>query len=85
MEKESLKDIITELNEIFCDVFEDDELVVSRDTSAADVDAWDSLQHVTLILRVESHFGVRFSSAEVADLSSVGDLLDILSRRLKGN
>ena len=80
-----MTDIVVALNKIFCDVFEDDELVVSRDTTAADVEAWDSLQHVMLILRVESHFGVRFSSAEVANLTSVGDLLDILNRRLQGN
>ncbi len=85
MENKSIKNIIAELNTIFCDVFEDDELVISRETTAADVEAWDSLQHVTLILRVESYFGVRLSSAEVADLTSVGDLLDILSRRQQGN
>lgn len=80
-----MRDLMTELNAIFRDVFEDDELVVGRETTAADVEAWDSLQHVSLILRVESHFGVRLSSAEVADLRSVGDLLDILNRRLRGN
>jgi len=74
--------LLSQLNDIFRDVFENDELVVSRETTAADIEAWDSLQHVSLILRVESHFGVRMSSAEVADLKSVGDLLDILNRRI---
>lgn len=79
-----MRDLMQELSEIFQDVFEDDELVVSRDTTAADVPGWDSLQHVSLILRVESHFGLRLSSAEVADLKSVGDLHDIVKRRLGG-
>lgn len=80
-----MQNLLSQLNAIFCDVFEDDALVVSRETTAADVDAWDSLQHVSLILRVEGHFGVRFSSAEVSDLKSVGDLLDVLNRRMLVN
>lgn len=80
-----MRNLMDELNGIFRDVFEDDELVVGRETTAADVDAWDSLQHVSLILRVESHFGIRLSSAEVADLKSVGDLADVVERRLHGN
>lgn len=79
-----MRDLITELNDIFRDVFEDDELTVSRATTAADVEGWDSLQHVSLILRVERHFGVRLSSANVADMKSVGDLADIIGQRLAG-
>lgn len=77
-----MRDLMNELNSIFQDVFEDDDLVVARTTTAADVAGWDSLQHVSLILRVEGHFGLRLTSAEVADLKSVGDLHDIVERRL---
>lgn len=77
-----MRDLNFELNNIFREVFEDDDLVVGRQTTAADVPGWDSLQHVSLILRVERHFGIRLSSAEVADLKSVGDLIDIVKRRL---
>ena len=59
-----------------------DELVGDRSTSAADVDDWDSLMHVTLVLRVESEFGVRFSSGEVSALSTVGDLMDLVEKSL---
>ena len=72
---------MNELTGILQDVFEDDGLVVTRDTTAADVPGWDSLQHVTLILRVEGHFGLRLTSAEVSDLKTVGDLHDIVARR----
>jgi acyl carrier protein len=77
-----MRDLMSELTQVFQDVFEDDDLVISRATTAADVAGWDSLQHVTLILQVERRFGFRLSSAEVADLKSVGDLLDIVQRRL---
>lgn len=76
-------DLMTELQSVLRDVFEDDTLVVSAQTTADDVPGWDSLQHVTLVLQVESHFGVRFVSSEVADLKNVGDLRDLIERRLK--
>lgn len=79
-----MRDLNSELTNIFRDIFEDDNLVVGRETTAADVPGWDSLQHVSLILRVESRFGIRLSSSEVADMKSVGDLIDIVERRLGG-
>jgi acyl carrier protein len=72
------------LQEVFCDLFEDDDIVVSRNTGAADVDGWDSLMHVTLMLEVERAFGVRFSSGEVADLVDVGQLVDLVESKVSG-
>ena len=69
---------MTQLNEIFQDVFEDDELEVSRETTAHDVEGWDSLMHVTLIVNVEKAFGVKFSSSEISALKKVGDLEDLI-------
>lgn len=77
-----MQDAMKEINAVFQDVFEDDSLVVGPATTAADIAGWDSLQHVSLILQIETHFGIRFSSAEVSDLKSVGDLRDIVERRL---
>ena len=73
---------IEKLQEIFCDTFEDDDLVVSRGTTAADVDGWDSLTHVTLMLDVERAFSVRFSSGEVADLVDVGQLIELVDSKV---
>ncbi len=69
------------LNEIFCDVFDDD-LEIDRSTTAADVDGWDSVMHVNLVLHVEQAFGVRFSSAEVASLENVGQLADLVEAKV---
>ncbi len=75
-------DLLAELTGVFRTVFDDDGLEISRSTTARDVDGWDSVMHVTLIIKVEQAFGVRFTSAEVAALSTVGDLVDQVKRKL---
>jgi len=66
------------LTEVFRDVFEDDELEITRETTAADVEDWDSLMHVTLIVNVERVFDLRFKSADVSSLECVGDLMALI-------
>jgi len=73
--------VLARVNTVFQDLFEDDELLVGRKTTAADVPGWDSLMHVRLILGMEKAFGVRFTSSEVGSLKNVGDLLDLLGRK----
>jgi acyl carrier protein len=77
----AMDDLMARLNEIFRDVFEDDELEVTRETTAQDIEGWDSLMHVTLIVNVEKSFGIRFGSAEVASLQNVGQLADLVASR----
>jgi acyl carrier protein len=74
--------VLDRLNEVFRDVFDDDDLVVEWSTSAADIEGWDSLMHVTLLLKIEKAFGVRFSSSEIAKFQNVGELADFLDDRL---
>lgn len=73
-----MSDTLSRVQEIFREVFNDDELAVTPDTTAAGVAGWDSLMHVTLVLNVEKEFGVRFSSSEVDALNSVGDLVSLI-------
>ena len=80
-----MSEILSALNAVFCEVFEDETLNITRDTSAADIEGWDSLTHVTLILHVERTFGVRFSSSEVAALNSAGDLEALVGARSATN
>ncbi len=72
---------LTELNDVFQEVFDDDEITVERETSAKDIEEWDSLMHVNLVLAVEKRFGVRFTSTEVASLQNVGELCDLIDRK----
>ena len=69
------------LTEVFQQVFEDDELAITRETTAADIESWDSLMHVSLILAVEKKFRIRFSSSEVSSLMNVGMLVDLINAK----
>jgi acyl carrier protein len=77
-----VSDYLPRLNQVFRDVFDDDALVIAPATTAKDIEGWDSLMHVTLIVNVERAFGIKFTSSEVASLKDVGDLLAFIERRL---
>ena len=79
----SESETLDRLNGVFHQVFDDDELVLTRETTAKDVEGWDSMMHVTLLINVEKAFGVKFSSSEVASLQRVGDLVDMIDARRK--
>ena len=73
-----------ELQEIFRDLFDDDEIVLRDDTTAKDVPGWDSLKNVKLMIRVEKAFGIRFGTGEVVGLKNVGELLALIERKRSG-
>ncbi|MDH7568781.1 MAG: acyl carrier protein [Armatimonadota bacterium] len=70
------------LNAIFRRVFDDDEIEIRPEMTAADVDGWDSLSHVNLILSIEKGFGIKFSQKEVLGFRNVGDLLRCIDSKL---
>ena len=70
--------IYTTLNEIFRDVMDNDDISVNPETTAADIDQWDSLTHVLLVVAVERHFSVRFTANEVQQLKNVGELAKLI-------
>ena len=76
-----MSQMLEQLNEVFQDVFEDEDLQVQAQTSARDIDDWDSLMHVNLVLAVESRFDVRFTSTEVARLKDVGELMALVEKK----
>ena len=73
--------IFEALNEVFQDVFDDDTIAVTDATTAADIDHWDSLEHINLIVAVEKKFGVKFSMGEVTGMKNVGEMADIIITR----
>ena len=70
------------LNAIFCSVFDDTDIVITPATTANDVDGWDSLSHVNLIVAVEAGFGIRFNQKEILTFKNVGDLLNCIERKI---
>ena len=72
---------------IFRDVFEDDGMVIADQMTADDVERWDSLEHINLIVAVEKQFGIRFTTAEMANLKSpdqnVGTFIDLIDSKIE--
>lgn len=75
------QELMAKLQDVFDSVFLQ-KVEVQRDLSASDVEEWDSLTHVSLILAVEQAFGVRFRVGEVETTKNVGDLADLIMKRL---
>ena len=73
--------IIEKLTPIFRNVFDDEELTIEAGTTASDVEGWDSLTHIRLIVTIEKAFGIRFSASEVADLENVGGMAAMISKK----
>ncbi len=79
MEKAKIYAVLTG---IFHDVFDNDSIIVTPDLTAEDVDDWDSLSHLRLVLSVEKSFGVRFSASETGKLKNVGELVSLIEAKM---
>ena len=77
-------EILKKTTEIFRDVFDDESIVVTDDTTAADIEDWDSLTHITLVHEIEDAFLYKFSMKEVLGMKNVGEMLDILAKHTGG-
>lgn len=82
MANSSRAEIVGSLTEIFRDVLDEDSLVLRDDLTAADVDSWDSLNHIDLIVAIERKFKIKFTTAEITSLKNVGELVDMMQRKL---
>ncbi|MBQ8580156.1 MAG: acyl carrier protein [Oscillospiraceae bacterium] len=78
-----MNEIFDRLNDIFRDVFDDDSLTVNELTTAADIEDWDSLSHITLVGAVEDEFRMKFSMKEVVEMKNVGEMAQIVAARRK--
>lgn len=74
--------VISRVQGVFRDVFDDPNLTVNEETVAADVSEWDSLNHINLILSLEEEFEMQFTSREVTSMSRVGDLFRLLNEKM---
>ena len=72
------EEVYERLNAVFRDVFDDEDLTVNDETTAADVDGWDSLVHITLIDSVEEEFDISFDMKTIVKLKNVGEMVDVI-------
>lgn len=76
-------EIYEKLNKIFRDVFDENSIVLTPKTSAPDIDGWDSLAHIDLVVAIEAAFGIRFTSAELETMNQVGDIVTLIQKKQK--
>tara|TARA_Y100001947_G_scaffold115709_1_gene99905 strand:+ start:171 stop:410 length:240 start_codon:yes stop_codon:yes gene_type:complete len=77
-----MSDILDELQPIFQDIFEDDELSITAESNADTVEDWDSLAHVTLIFAIEQEFEIKFALGELEAMKNVGDMVELMQIKL---
>ena len=75
------KDIIVKLEEICRDIFDDEMLCITESTCSADIEAWDSLEHINLIMAVEKAFEVKFTMDEAVSMKSIGEMAEIIVKK----
>ena len=78
----SREEVYEALNEVFQDVFDDEDIRVNDATTAADIEDWDSLEHINLIVAVEKKFNIKFNMGEVNTFKNVGEMVDIILTRI---
>lgn len=76
------EEIFDGLNEVFRDVFDDEDITVTNSTTSEDIDDWDSLEHINLIVATEKKFSMKFTMGEVTSMKNVGEMVDIISQRV---
>jgi len=74
--------VLSEIQSIMQDVFDDESIVIDETSTADDVDGWDSLTHIQLIVAIEKHFKIKFTSKEILSWKDVGEMLEGISSKI---
>ncbi|MHC4183500.1 MAG: acyl carrier protein [Planctomycetota bacterium] len=77
-----INQILKEVSDIFIDILDEDDIVLARDTTADDIEEWDSLTHIQLIVAIEKHFKIKFTSSEIQNFKDVGEMCDKIVERV---
>lgn len=78
----NVDEVIKQVNNIFIDVLDDDDIVLSRETTANDIEEWDSLNHIQLVVAIEKHFKIKFTSSEIQNFKNVGEMCAVISTKI---
>lgn len=76
------EEVMAKVTEIFRDVFDDDELIITDATNSSDIEDWDSLEHIALIVSMEKEFNMKFDIKEVNKLENVGGMIDMIMSKM---
>ena len=72
------EEIIKQVNTIFIDVLDNPDITIKAETTSDDIEEWDSLNHIQLVVAIEKHFKIRFTAAEIVDFSNVGEMCEAI-------
>lgn len=75
------KDLLSQVQSIFRDVLDNDQIVLRDETSAQDIEEWDSISHIQLIVAIEKHFKIEFASKEILSWKNVGEMVDSIKSK----
>jgi acyl carrier protein len=75
------KSILSEIQAIFIDVLDEEDIKLTEETTANDVEAWDSLTHIQLVVAIEKHFKFKFTSKEILSWKNVGEMIDCIEKK----
>ncbi len=75
-------EVLDQVQEIFRDILDEEELVLENETTAEDVEGWDSLTHIQLVVAIEKHFKFKFTSKEILSWKNVGEMIDSIETKL---
>ena len=76
------KEIYERLNNVFRDIFDDETIEVHPETTSDDIEDWDSLEHINLVVAVEQEFGMKFNMNEVTTMKNVGEMVEIIKKSM---
>lgn len=77
------EDMLKEIEDIFKDVLDVEEITITNETTSDDIDEWDSLTHIQLIVAIEKHFKVKFSSMEISNWKNVGEMIGSIHKKVE--
>lgn len=77
------EEVLKKLNELFIDEFDDDDICIDESMTAEDIEDWDSLANMNLIVAIEHTFQIKFNINEVSDWKNVGDMLSVILEKLE--
>lgn len=82
MNKPTEEEILNNLQSIFRTVFDDDTLIINSQTNSEDIEDWDSLEQINLLVAIEKFFNIKFDVSEISNLLVVGDMVNLIKRKV---
>lgn len=75
-------EVLSKIRDIIADVLDEPDLTINMQTTAEDVDGWDSFNHINIVVAIESEFGIKIHTAEIEEMRNVGELVELIEKKL---